>query len=120
MKNDHFVKRLGFAINGIRVALNNEPSFRFQLLAALGAYLTLAVFRAPALWWALFSITVAGVLTAELFNTALENLIDHLHPEVHPSIKVVKDCAAGAVLIFSFCALIVLVAFFLDGFYQHI
>ena len=35
---------------------------------------------------------------AEMFNTALEHLVDHLHPEIHPRIGVVKDCAAAGVL----------------------
>ena len=53
------------------------------------------------LWWALVVLASAGVLAAELFNTAVEHLADHLHPEVHPSIRVVKDCAAAAVLVAS-------------------
>ena len=32
-------------------------------------------------------------------NTAVEHLADHLHPEIHPSIRIVKDCAAAAVLV---------------------
>ena len=51
------------------------------------------------LWWALVMLASAGVLAAELFNTAIEHLADHLHPEVHPRIRVVKDCAAAAVLV---------------------
>jgi diacylglycerol kinase (ATP) len=47
------------------------------------------------------------VLVAELFNTALESLIDHLHPEIHPAIKIAKDSAAGAVLLLSAGAVIV-------------
>jgi len=30
-----------------------------------------------------------------------EHLADHLHPELHSSIRIVKDCAAGAVLLTS-------------------
>ena len=36
---------------------------------------------------------------AELANTALETLADHLHPDHHPEIGVAKDVAAGAVLV---------------------
>jgi diacylglycerol kinase len=46
-----------------------------------------------------------------MFNTAIEALADHLHPEIHPSIRIVKDCAAGAVLVASLGALGVGVAF---------
>ena len=48
---------------------------------------------------------VSLVIAAELINTALEHLVDHLHPEQHPRIKIVKDCAAAAVLILSIGAL---------------
>ena len=52
----------------------------------------------------------AAVISAELFNTAIEHLADHLHPEIHPSIRIVKDCAAAAVLVSSVAALGVAVA----------
>ena len=48
---------------------------------------------------------VSLVIATELINTALEHLADHLHPEQHPRIKIVKDCAAAAVLILSIGAL---------------
>ena len=39
------------------------------------------------------------MLATELINTAIETLADHLNPQRHPQIRIVKDCAAGAVLI---------------------
>ena len=41
----------------------------------------------------------ALVLTLELVNTALEALVDLVSPTYHPLARVVKDVAAGAVLI---------------------
>ena len=55
-------------------------------------------------------LDASAVIAAELFNTAIENLADHLHPEIHPSIRMVKDCAAGAVLVASAGALAVGIA----------
>jgi len=49
-------------------------------------------------------LTGGAVLAAELFNTALEHLADHLHPEVDPRIGLVKDCAAAAVLVAAIAA----------------
>lgn len=43
----------------------------------------------------------------EALNSAPERLIDHLHPEIHPEIGIVKDMAAGAVLLLSGGAVIV-------------
>ena len=111
MKNQSFGARLGFALNGISCALRSENSFRIQLVAACGALAVLIWQRPPPLWWAIIALTVMSVLAAELFNTALEHLVDHLHPDQHPRIKIVKDCAAGAVLLLSVGALCVAAAF---------
>ncbi|RMD78671.1 MAG: diacylglycerol kinase [Gammaproteobacteria bacterium] len=99
MKGQPFPRRLRFAWEGLRAAWARERSLRLQALAALGALLLLLLLRPAALWWALVGAMVALVVAAELFNTALEELADHLHPERHPRIKRVKDCAAAAVLV---------------------
>jgi diacylglycerol kinase (ATP) len=70
----------------------------------------LLILQPGALWWGLVLLASAGVFAAEMFNTAVEHLADHLHPEVHPSIRIVKDCAAAGVLIASLGAVAVGVA----------
>ena len=72
--------------------------------------IALLILRPGPFWWALVMLASAGVLAAEMFNTALEHLVDHLHPEIHPRIGVVKDCAAAGVLIASLGAVAVMVA----------
>lgn len=37
------------------------------------------------------------VLAAELFNTAIEEIIDHLAPDHHPFAKKAKDCGSAGV-----------------------
>ena len=100
-KNQTFPRRLRFALAGLAVAWGAERSFRLQLVALAVVLLALLALRVELVWWALVIVTSAAVLAAELFNTALEHLADHLHPEVHPQIRVVKDCAAAAVLVTS-------------------
>lgn len=114
MKNLRFHRRLGFALTGILVALRTERSFRTQVLAACVVLAFLCWVRPAPLWWATLALAAAGVLAAELVNTAVENLVDHLHPEQHPRVRIVKDCAAGAVLIASLGAVAVAVAFVWD------
>lgn len=111
MKNQPLWRRLGFAWAGIRAVWQRESSFRMQCVAAL-AVLAVLLWRRPApVWWALLLLCCALVLAAELFNSALEYTLDHLHPERHPSIMVAKDCAAGAVLILCLVSLCVFLAF---------
>ena len=101
MKNRSFLQRLKFAGQGIAVAWRHERSFRTQVLLAAAAAVVLAVLQPPAIWVLLCALCAAAVLSAELFNTALEHALDRLAPEHHPSIAMAKDCAAAAVLVFS-------------------
>jgi diacylglycerol kinase (ATP) len=109
-KNQPFLSRLRFAITGVAHGLRTERSLRTQTLALLLALLALAILRPAALWWGLVILAGSAVLAAELFNTAIERLADHLHPEQHPEIRIVKDCAAGGVLVSSVGAVGVAVA----------
>ena len=114
MKNQPFYKRVVFALQGIQVALRMESSFRLQCLAALCVMVVLSCLQPSLIWWALILLNCGMVLAAELFNTALEHLIDHMHPDVHPSIKIAKDCAAGSVLLLSLSAAAVFIAFLIE------
>ena len=53
------------------------------------------------------------VFIAEMFNTAIEFLTDIASPEIHPKAKMVKDVAAGAVLIASLAAVLIGIIIFL-------
>jgi len=114
MKNRPFALRLGFALAGIAHALRTEHSFRTQALVAAAVLAGMAWLRPAPHWWALVGLTITAVLAAELFNTAIEHLLDHLHPGQHPSVKAVKDCAAAAVLLVSLGALGVAAALLID------
>ena len=111
MKNQAFLRRLGFALAGIGATCRSEHSFKTHLVATVAVIGVLLWFKPAPVWWAIAALTIGFVLAAEIFNTAVEGLADHLHPEQHPAIKVVKDCAAGAVLIASIAALGVAAAF---------
>lgn len=99
MKNRPFHERLGFALSGLYAAWRSEASFRTQIIAAIGVLMFLLWRRPAAIWWAVTVLAIGAVLAAELFNTALEHVIDHLHPEHAAMIKIAKDCAAAAVLV---------------------
>jgi diacylglycerol kinase (ATP) len=98
-KNQPFLSRLGFAWNGLCYALRAERSLRFQAVAFVAVVATLAALNPEPVWWALTLLASSSVIAAEIFNTALEHLLDHVHPETHSQIRIVKDCSAAAVLL---------------------
>jgi undecaprenol kinase len=107
MKNRPFQERLMFALNGLAAAWQRESSFRTQTGLAVLAAAVLVVLRAPLVWWAIIALTASFILVTELVNSAFEALVDHIHPERHSEIRVVKDMAAGGVLLASVGALII-------------
>jgi len=64
----------------------------------------LAFFIGSGLWQRVAMIaSIIVVIAIELLNTCAEKLCDHVTPERHPQIKIVKDMGSAAV----FCALAV-------------
>lgn len=99
MKNRPLHERLGFALAGLRAGLACEASVRTEfavLVLWIGALFWL---RPEPLWWALSIGWMLLIIAVELLNSALEAVIDRLHPEQHPTIGKAKDMAAGAVLL---------------------
>jgi undecaprenol kinase len=115
VKNRGFRERLGFAFAGISSGWRGEKSFRTQSAIAGLALVALLVLRPAPVWWGLVAVCCASVLALELLNSAMEAVIDLLHPGVHPSIKLAKDMLAGAVLVMSFASLAVAAAMVVDS-----
>ena len=101
MKNRSFYERLGFALDGLKTVWASEKSFRTQGTIALAAAGVTLALRPGWTWAALIALSTALVLALELLNSALEYLIDHVHPDQAPAIKHAKDAAAAAVLLAS-------------------
>ncbi|MGI4762985.1 MAG: diacylglycerol kinase family protein [Janthinobacterium lividum] len=97
----------GHAMRGVGAALRSELHLQFHagatvLVLGLGFYVGLSLGE-----WALVALAVAGVWTAELFNTAIETLTNLASPGYHPLAGKAKDVAAGAVLLAAVGALAV-------------
>lgn len=99
-----FFKSFTHAARGVLTAVCSERNLRFHLCAAFYVYLFSFFYNFSLLQYALITILVGGVLALELVNTALERLTDLAQPRFSAQAGLVKDLAAGAVLIFSVAA----------------
>jgi diacylglycerol kinase (ATP) len=87
---------------GFYHAVGTERAVR-QEFAALLVAMPVAVVLGGDMWQRAMLIgAVLMVLAVELLNTCIEKLCDHVTPEIHPTIKIVKDMGSAAVL----CALL--------------
>jgi len=98
---------------GIKIAWNEEVNFRFHVAAA-GAAIGLSwILNISRTEWAIVLVLIGMVMTAEVFNTALEELCDMLQPVYDPHVGKIKDLAAGAVFLAMLAAVFVGLMIFL-------
>src|SRR5699024_499821 len=113
-------KSIGFkhARDGILVVFKSERNFRIHLLIGTIVLLLGYVLNLPLGKWLAIILVIGLVLVAERLTSAIERMLDYLNPSIHPSAKIIKDIAAGAVLISAIAAVIIGVIIFIPEFYQ--
>ena len=108
MKNKNFRESFKNAWAGIRNTFATERNFKTQILMGIVAMAVCIGFRVETPYLIAVVLSIFFVLSMELVNTAVEALTDFSCGEkIHPMAKVAKDAAAGAVLLASFCAVVV-------------
>lgn len=105
-----------YAVEGIWLALKEEPNLLFHLLAGLIVVILGTILNITTVEWLILILTIGLVISLELTNTAIEELVDSFTEDEHPAAKKAKDVAAGAVLIASITAIIIGLLIFLPYF----
>lgn len=108
MKYD-FKKQLrsfGYAWKGICCCVGKEQNLSFHLIATVAVVIAGFAFGISRTEWMIMLLCIGVVIAAELFNTAIEKLVDLVSPGRHPLAGQVKDIAAGAVLVCAVAAAI--------------
>jgi diacylglycerol kinase len=93
--------RLSHPIHGLLYALKKDRSFQSQFFGGLlFLFLVWLIFSPLEAWeWLFVVLCWILILITELQNSALEEALDRIHPELHENIGHSKDMAAGAVLL---------------------
>lgn len=94
----HPIKSVGYAFAGVFLAISREFSIKIQLVLGI-CVLTLAFWQNQLLLGFLNLFLMALVMSLEMINTAIELICDLVEPRTNPNVKIIKDLAAGAVLI---------------------
>ena len=96
-----------FAWKGIMTCAGHEQNITFHLLTALVVVMAGIFFGITRAVGLAVIICIGIVITAELFNSAIERLVDMVSPQWQSIAGEVKDIAAGAVLVTAIAAAIV-------------
>lgn len=95
---------MGYAIAGLKAAYKHEHAFRQELAIVIFGTVVALVLNISA-YQKLFLISVlVFVLIVELFNSAIEAIVDRVSLERHPLSKNAKDMGSAAVMLAIFMA----------------
>ncbi|WP_010244062.1 diacylglycerol kinase [Acetivibrio cellulolyticus] len=116
MKNRNLIDSFNNAINGIICAIKSERNMKIHICTAIVVFIMSIFFDLTKAEFLIVCISVAMVIVSELFNTAIEELVNMITTGYHPKVKIIKDVSAGAVLVSAFFA--VIVGYFV--FFEHV
>jgi len=114
LKKGSFIDAWVNAFNGIIYATTTQVNIRKQLLIAVIVMLVSLLFNLTRAEFLCLMFTVILIILAEMFNTAIETVVDLYTDLYHPKAKIAKDVAAGGVVITAVNALIVAYFLFFD------
>lgn len=99
-----WIKSANYAIEGILHGARTQRHLRYHFISAAAVLLAGFILGVSRMEFIVLTLAVILVLLAEMLNTALEYVVDLLSPEYTEKARIVKDIAAGAVLITAFGA----------------
>lgn len=101
------IKSFGYSFKGLLHVVATETNAQIHLLALLVTTFTGFYFDISHTEWLIQTLIISAVISAEFFNTAIEKIIDLLHPEENPKAGLIKDVASAAVLVLAIGAVII-------------
>lgn len=101
------LRSFGYAWKGIRSCVGKEQNLSFHLITTVCVVTAGWCFCITRGEWIAIVLCIGMVIAAELFNSAIERLVDLVSPQHHPVAGQVKDIVAGAVLVCALAAIVV-------------
>lgn len=88
-----------YAFNGIFIFIKNERNLKIHLFMMILVIIFGVLLDINKYEWYICIILFIVVISSEVFNTAIELILDFISTEQNKKIKHIKDLSAGAVLI---------------------
>jgi diacylglycerol kinase (ATP) len=101
------VRSIRYAWEGVNAFFDSQHNAIIHFYFTIFVMIAAIFFRASDTELIALVIVAGFVWAAEIFNTAIEKMMDLVSPEKHPKVKFIKDVAAAAVLISAITAIIV-------------
>ncbi len=101
------LKSIRIALEGIKYVLITQQNARIHAVITLTVILFALILRINRLELISLMLVIGLVWTAEIFNTAMEVMVDMVSPENSQGAKIIKDISAGAVLISAIISILI-------------
>ncbi len=98
MKDKRKKNKFKCAFDGIKYGFINTKNLRIYLIFILVIIISGIVLEISLIEWLITMLCITLVISLELVNTAIEEEVNIVSPEINPIAKASKDVAAGAVL----------------------
>jgi diacylglycerol kinase len=118
MKKQPLIAAFRHAVNGILWFFKVERNAKIHFICTVLVVVFGLILSVSKLDWLFLTVAIISVWVTELINSAIEMLCDYVQPERHASIKIVKDLAAGAVLLAAIGSVIIGGVVFLPKMYE--
>jgi diacylglycerol kinase (ATP) len=102
------------AVKGIMHVIKTERNMKIHMFSAAAVLVLSLFFKITRVEFILVCVSISLVILCELFNTAVEMLVDIIVDVYHPKAGIIKDVAAGAVLVSALLSLVVAYFVFFD------
>lgn len=101
-----------YAIEGFISSFRTERNMKIHILAMLAVIVLGLILKLNIIEWCICVTIIVLVISAELFNTSIETVVDMISPEKNEKAKLAKDISAAAVLTLAIGAIIIGVIIF--------
>lgn len=102
-----------YAIEGFISSFRTERNMKIHILAMIIVIILGFIVKLSSIEWIICIVAISLVISAELFNTAIETIVDMISPQRNEKAKLAKDISAAAVLTLAIGTVIIGIIIFL-------
>lgn len=100
-------RKFSYAVRGFVLSLKEEKSLVIHSIFGIITLIISAVLQLSPIKWAIIIFLIGLVISSELMNTAIENVVDMVSFKFNFNAKKIKDVSAAATLVLAITAIII-------------
>lgn len=100
-------RKFSYAVRGFVLSLKEEKSLVVHSIFGIITLIVSAILQLSPIKWAIIIFLIGLIISSELMNTAIENVVDMVSFKFNFNAKKIKDVSAAATLVLAITAIII-------------